>query len=103
MEILFTISTGIAIIAQLALVIGAIIYLNKKRDIAGWIMVIASLLSLFSSAGRPIFSWLSADQGMDYDLIILLQGLWSVASTFIYLLFGIGFIWAMTGFRKQEE
>ncbi len=99
-ELPFIVANILAVIAELLILTGSIIYLAKKKTIPGWIMVLSSSVMLLMFIVRPVFFRFFADSFMDSDNLMQIQGVMSIVTTLASLAFAAGFIWAMTQLKK---
>ncbi len=99
-ELPFIVANIVAVIAELLILTGSIIYLSKKKTIPGWIMVLSSTVLLLMFVVRPIFYKFIADSIDSTDSIMQIQGILSIVSALASIAFAAGFIWAMTQLKK---
>ena len=102
-ELPFIIANIIAVIAELLILTGALIYLVKKKSNQGWIMVLASSILVLMFIVRPIFFQFIANSIDSTDYIMQVQGIISIVTTLASLAFATGFIWAMSQLKKDVK
>lgn len=82
-------------VVDILICVGAFIYLSKRNSGEGWLLVIGSVFALIRS-----FIYASGNYQLMEDYISM-EGFYGI-SLFFYLLFGIGFLLAITRMDRHN-
>ena len=102
LQLLYGITSVFFAIIAITTIIGSIIYTTKKRGIAGFLMIIGSVVNLFVIIAHPILSALANTAELEQDPFLLINYSITVANCIFSIIFVIGFLLAIIKLKKDS-